>query len=320
MNTAVTGRVHAALPCVVCLAVLPMRTAVTATHDPPAAVQAPATGQLADAAYQAKDWSKALSLYQRLVKEQPASAIGWLRLGSCLHKAGQNARALEALTQASTLGAPPPSVQYQIALVRAAMSDRDAAFTALAEAVHQGHGRPDLMRSEADFQMLRDDPRFAPLLDQAARNQNPCQFRNEFRQFDFWIGNWSVTTTKEHTPVGVSHIERTIGDCVIWENWTSLADSGYTGKSYNIYNTGQQRWEQFWVDNQGGMIHFHGELRDGVMDFLTDDIPQPDGKQLRRRLRFFNVEPGVVRQYSQGSTDNGHTWTDEYDFTYRRSP
>jgi Tetratricopeptide repeat len=320
MNAAVGPVVRlAVLPIYTAVAALPMHTAAAVTHDPPT-IQAPATGQLADAACQAKEWSQALSLYQSLVKEQPDSAIGWLRFGSCLHKAGQNARALEALTKANTLGAPPASVQYQIALVRAATSERDAAFTALAEAINQGHGRPDLMRAETDFQPLRDDPRFAPLLEQAARNQNPCQFRNEFRQFDFWIGDWSVATTKEHLPVGVSHIERTVGDCVIWENWTSLADSGYTGKSYNIYNTGQQRWEQFWVDNQGGMIHFYGGLQDGVMDFHTDDIPQPDGKPLRRRLRFFNVEPGVVRQYSQGSTDKGRTWTDEYDFTYRRSP
>ena len=104
---------------------------------------------------------------------------------------------------------------------------------------------------------------------------------------------------------------------MIWENWTSLGTS-YFGKSYNIYNASLARWEQFWVDNQGGMIHFFGGLKDGVMNFWTDDMPQPDGKKLRRHLQFFNLGGDKVRQFSQGSTDGGKTWQVEYDFTYVR--
>jgi hypothetical protein len=104
---------------------------------------------------------------------------------------------------------------------------------------------------------------------------------------------------------------------VIWENWTSLGGS-YAGKSYNAYNPNLKRWEQFWVDNVGGMIHFYGGLKNGVMDYWTDDIPQPDGTKLRRHLQFFNQGPDKVRQFSQGSTDGGKTWHIEYDFTYLR--
>jgi hypothetical protein len=72
------------------------------------------------------------------------------------------------------------------------------------------------------------------------------------------------------------------------------------------------------VDNVGGMIHFYGGLKNGVMDYWTDDIPQPDGTKLRRHLQFFNQGPDKVRQFSQGSTDGGKTWHIEYDFTYLR--
>ena len=51
-----------------------------------------------------------------------------------------------------------------------------------------------------------------------------------------------------------------------------LGESDYAGKSYNVYNPDLKRWEQFWVDNVGGMIHFYGGLKDGVMDFYTDEI------------------------------------------------
>jgi hypothetical protein len=191
---------------------------------------------------------------------------------------------------------------------------------ALTEAVKQGHGRPDLMRAEPALASLAADARFARLLQQAEENQAPCGTRAASREFDFWVGDWNVVTSAEGSPVGRSHIERTIGDCVIWENWTSLGESGYTGKSYNVYNPDQKRWEQFWVDNQGGMIHFYGHLAQGVMDFSTEAIPQADGKTLKRRLRFYPVSADRVRQFSEGSTDDGKTWTVEYDFTYDRAP
>jgi len=139
----------------------------------------------------------------------------------------------------------------------------------------------------------------------------------EFHQFDFWLGDWDVTSTANGVPRGSSHISREMGGCVIWENWTSLG-SGYFGKSYNTFNLNLKRWEQYWVDNGAGVIFFYGSLKGGVMDYWTDDVPQPDGRKLRRHLQFFNLSPEKVRQFSQGSTDGGKSWKVEYDLTYTR--
>jgi tetratricopeptide (TPR) repeat protein len=272
----------------------------------------------ANAAYEAGDWKSAAPLYQRLTNEQPGGYVNWMRLGTCLHGLRENARALKAYERARAHGAPPANVQYGVALALAAMGEKEHALAALTDAVREGRGRPDLMRSDPDLAALRSDARFEPLVTQAEKNQAPCDHRSESRQFDFWVGDWNVVTTRELTPVGRSRIERTIGNCVIWENWTSLGESGYSGKSYNIFNPDLNRWEQFWVDNQGGMIHFRGSLAGGVMDFYTDAIPQTDGKMLTRRLRFYDLGADRVRQLSEGSTDGGHTWAVEYDFTYNR--
>jgi hypothetical protein len=94
---------------------------------------------------------------------------------------------------------------------------------------------------------------------------------------------------------------------------------GHAGKSYNTFNPNLKRWEQFWVDNGAGMIHFYGGLKGNVMDFYTDDIPQPDGTNLKRHLQFFNLGQNQVRQFSQGSKDGGKTWSVEYDLTYNRT-
>ena len=289
-----------------------------ATAPSPGAL--PDLGQKADAAYQSEQWLAASGLYRRLAELQPANPRNWMRLAVSLHKLGQNAPSLEALEKARQSGAPASAVKYETALIEAANQNETAALDALGEAVAQGRGRPDLMLAEADFHALHHNSRFVALVAQARKNDAPCEYRSESRQFDFWLGDWSVSTTQEHTSAGRSHIESAIGGCAIWENWTSSGDSGYTGKSYNSYNVEQKRWEQFWVDNQGGMIHFTGGLEEGVMDFRTEEIPQPDGTVLQRHLRFFKLPTGQVRQLSEGSTDKGRTWSVEYDFTYTRSP
>jgi tetratricopeptide (TPR) repeat protein len=272
----------------------------------------------ANAAYQAKDWTRAKSLYSELVQSQPDSYLNWFRLGVSAQALGQHDVALDALQKAKVKGLPISIVGFNIAAVLASMGQTEKAMDQLTDAVKQGYNQPDQMNNDPDLQSVRKDARFAPLLEQAKRNQTPCDYKVENRQFDFWVGDWDVSTTQAGSPAGISHIERAIGNCVIWENWTSLGNTGYSGKSYNIYNADFKRWEQFWVDNLGGVIHFYGGLKDGVMDFFTEDVPQSDGTKLKRHLQFFSIGPDRVRQFSQGSSDGGITWSIEYDLTYNR--
>jgi tetratricopeptide (TPR) repeat protein len=271
----------------------------------------------ADAAYQAKDWAKAGQLYEQLSQAPSAAPRIWFRLGVCRQQTGQHQAALAAFQKAQALGVPARIVGYNLAVVYASMGQTDNAMEQLGEAVKQGFSQPEQMNSDPDLQSLRSDTRFGALLEQARRNQTPCAYSPERRQFDFWVGDWDVVATRSGDPAGTSHIERTLGDCVIWENWSSLGSS-YSGKSYNTYDANLKRWEQFWVDNVGGMVHFYGGLKEGIMDFYTDDVPQPDGTKLRRHLQFFNLGADKVRQFSQKSSDGGKTWTVEYDLTYSR--
>jgi len=273
--------------------------------------------QAANAAFMAKDWDKAAALYGNLVKVDPKNYRYWYRLGLAEQSNGHQQKAIEAFEQARSNGIPMVLIGYNMAEAYASLGQGDKALEALKEAVAQGYGQPEQMTSDPALQSIRADARFSPLLEQAKRNQAPCNYSAENRQFDFWVGDWDVVSTQGATSQGHSHIARELGNCVIWENWTSLG-TGYAGKSYNIYNASFKRWEQFWVDNGGGMIHFYGELKDGVMDFYTDEIPQPDGSKLKRHLQFFNLGPDTVRQFSQGSKDGGKTWTVEYDLTYNR--
>jgi len=242
----------------------------------------------------------------------------WYRLGVSLNKIGENDKAIEAFEKGRTLGLPPQFAEYGIAVVFASKKDKDKAFEHLEKAAQNGLSQPDQLSADPDLADLKSDARFAEILEEVRRNQKPCASTTENRQFDFWLGEWRVVTTQGETPAGDSKIELILGDCVIQENWTSGGNVGYSGKSYNIYNAALKRWEQCWVDNAGGNIFFYGGLKDGVMDYWTDQIPQSDGKRLKRHLQFIKLGPDTVRQFTRGSNDDGKTWFVEYDFTYNR--
>ncbi|MFL6354314.1 MAG: TPR end-of-group domain-containing protein [Bryobacteraceae bacterium] len=301
----VMKRQRAVLCCMFCVLCLPV---VTFAQN--AAAQA-------DAVYEAKNWSEAAKLYSDLANANPAVARYWYRLGVAAQASGQHERALEAFLQAKDKGGPPVLVAYNLACAYASLKRPENAMAELSEAVKAGFAQPEEIETDSNLEALRGNPRFATLIEQARRNQQPCEYQPENRQLDFWLGEWNVVPTSGGGSVGASRIEKALRGCVIWENWSSLG-STYAGKSYNTWNASLKRWEQFWVDNSGGMIHFYGALKESVMDFWTDDIPQPDGTKLRRHLQFFNLGPNKVRQFSQGSKDRGKTWSVEYDFTYLR--
>ncbi len=288
---------------------------VASLHAPSARAEV-SLGAQADAAYTAKDWRKTAELYRKIVDSHPDNSA-WYRLGFALVKLGRNDEAIAVFTHAESKGLPKFYVEFGLALTYAA-SDRDKAFEHLQNAAANGFNLTHVMETEDLLAPLRADARFAKILDQVRKNEMPCANTVENRQFDFWIGEWNVVVSGTEAPqVGSSKIELILNQCVVLENWTS-ARSPYAGKSFNIYNTDLKRWEQFWVDNIGGTIFFHGNLQNGVMDYWMDDVRQPDGKMLRRHLQFFKLDADTVRQFSQGSNDGGKTWSAEYDFTYRR--
>lgn len=150
--------------------------------------------------------------------------------------------------------------------------------------------------------------------------QSPCS-KPEFRQFDFWIGEWDVYG-KNGKKAGDSKISLILDSCIILEEWTSAnATSGiiYSGKSFNKYNPTTKQWQQTWVDNVGGSTEYlKGKYEDNKMVFETDPFPYSKDTMAIRKLTFYNIDGNKVRQHGEISKDNGTTWTTEYDLEYRR--
>jgi len=269
----------------------------------------------AERLYQAKDWAGAARAYETLLKEAPGNPSFRYRLGVSLLGTNKPGDALVALAPASQ--APPPVgglVLFGMARAQARLGEKERAFEALQKATAAGFGQVSLLEGEADLSPLREDPRFAEVVAAADRAARPCAHRAEARAFDFWLGDWEVTFNG--AVAGTSHVERMLGECVVYENWTGA--SGYSGKSFNLYDAARGRWQQTWVDSVGGLQEYHGEARDGNLYFLGEGIRPGAKEPVRTRMTFFPLGPDEVRQLIEQSRDDGKTWSVTFDGLYRR--
>ena len=142
----------------------------------------------------------------------------------------------------------------------------------------------------------------------------PCA-SSEYRQFDFWIGDWMVTTPDGEV-AGHNTIESIMDGCALRENWTGA--KGNRGTSLNIYSARDGLWRQTWIDEQGTFLQIQGGLKDGSIEMEGEMIGR-DGKPVTHRIAWTPRKDGTVQQLWSVSTDGGETWKVVFDGTYTSS-
>ena len=141
----------------------------------------------------------------------------------------------------------------------------------------------------------------------------PCA-APEYRQFDFWLGQWQVLGA-DRKPVGTNRIEREYDGCVVHERYTT--PRGYTGESLNIYDASRKIWHQTWVDSDGLLLVLEGGLQDGKM-VLQGQTRDDKGQSTKHRITWTPNPDGSVRQLWE-STDRNGIWTVTFDGHYVRT-
>lgn len=139
----------------------------------------------------------------------------------------------------------------------------------------------------------------------------------QYRQFDFWLGSWNVTTP-DGKPAGTNVITREVGGCVLHEHWVGVR--GMRGESFNTYDAARKLWHQTWVDDRGLLLTLEGRLENGSM-VLVGRRPATNGaggEQLNR-ITWTPGTDGSVRQLWEQSSDDGTTWTTGFDGHYVRA-
>ena len=144
--------------------------------------------------------------------------------------------------------------------------------------------------------------------------RQPACTSKEHRQFDFWVGEWTVTENGK--PAGFNRIELILGDCALAENWHSA--TGYDGKSFTFFDAARGVWHQTWIDQQGQPLYIEGGWRNGAM-VLEGDSYSANGKpEGRNRISWTVAEDGSVRQLWQHRKGDGE-WRTLFDGRYVRA-
>lgn len=268
---------------------------------------------LAQKQINANDLTAAARTLDTYLQEHPTSAAAWINRGNVANLADDNHTALADYDQAEKNGAPPSMLTYRRARAYMNLFNTEAALAQLELAITNGVSLSYKLDDEL-FDPIRTTSRFKQILAQNDRLLHPCSDAPH-RAFDFWVGDWTVTT-KDGPKVGDSSIRRILNDCVILENWTD--GEGCTGQSVNNYDDRSKTWKQFWVDASGSRKEYEeGVYQNGALRF-TGHNPGAKGEPTLQRYTFFNLDPNHVRQLQEKSTDGGKTWSVVSDFYYAR--
>jgi ketosteroid isomerase-like protein len=135
----------------------------------------------------------------------------------------------------------------------------------------------------------------------------------EYRQFDFWIGDWDAFDV-ENPAVKVAHnrVDRTLDGCVLLEDYEST--DGLRGESFSIHDAARGMWRQSWVTNHGTLLVIEGKMQGGGM-VLSGVQHAVSGDKFVRGT--WNAEDGGVRETAVTSADGGKTWKPWFDLMFR---
>ena len=272
-----------------------------------------ASGEL-DIALANKEWARAETLAREETQRTPKDPASWQKLTLALQGLRRYDDALSALAEAKKQGAPVMWLLTREARLRALKGDTEGSFLAMTQAAKLGFPNATLLDTDPELANLRRHTEFATLRQQVDRNANPCQYQPESKQFDFWVGEWDVTSAG--APAGTSKVEKILNGCVLQENWTSAGGSTGGGKSFNLYDPEQKRWRQTWVDAGGRITDYAGGLdKEGRMVFTAHDA-WPVSK-VHLRMTFTRLNENQVRQLIETSKDRKR-WSVAFDGLYTR--
>jgi hypothetical protein len=136
----------------------------------------------------------------------------------------------------------------------------------------------------------------------------------EYRQFDFWIGDWDTFELNDPAKlVARCRVDKILDGCALREVYDQ--SDGLTGQSFTIYDAPREIWHQSWVTNRGQLLVLEGGIQGDRM-VLTGADRSADGKPILLRGVWVRVEGGV-RETAETSSDAGKTWKPFFDIVFR---
>ncbi|MGK2856927.1 MAG: tetratricopeptide repeat protein [Thermoanaerobaculia bacterium] len=259
---------------------------------------------------QEKKHKEARAALETLVAKEPANGQALLELVRCTRELGDLEASIAAARTALAIPFQPRVSRLELATSLALKGERDAAIGEIEQLAAMGanKGIADRVRSAPAFAAYKGDARFEAVVARLV----PCG-TPEYRQFDFWVGNWEVRDPAGNV-VGRNDVTLELDGCMIMEHWHS--SGGHAGMSFNFFEPTDGTWNQIFLDNGGvpsGWPPLKGKLVDGKMV-----LSSPAGASPQTRWIWSKTDDGRVRQMAEQLGADGKSWTVIWDSYYSK--
>jgi len=168
-----------------------------------------------------------------------------------------------------------------------------------------------------------------------SRRFNPSQEvgraweKTEFRQFDFWIGEWDVNLRTlqsdgswEDSKSARAKIYRILDGRAILELWDEQKPGdAIRGYSLRFFDPDKEKWQLFlnWPgDNRSGTSMLSGSFRHGRGEFFSTQ-KGADGKPTIDRYTFSDISADSLRWDDGFSVDGGRSWRSNWIMEFSRT-
>ena len=136
----------------------------------------------------------------------------------------------------------------------------------------------------------------------------------EYRQFDFWVGDWDAFDVDNPTTrVARTQVDLILDGCVLRENYEGT--DGHKGQSFSIYDASRKVWHQSWVTNRGQLLVIEGNAHAGAMILSGGFVAKDGAKTIIRGT--WRPMAGGVHESASTSIDGGKTWRPLFDLLFR---
>ncbi len=269
----------------------------------------------ADKYFGEEAWEKAAKEYDYYLKTNASDSAAWYNLGQSYVNLGNYEKALKSFERAGSTNFNKHFVGFNKLKTYALMKDTEALMVNLKKEAEGGLATFALLENSEEFDTWRTDARFQKALKQIEVNAYPCLSNEDYRHFDFWLGEWDVYVGEQK--VGENSITMAKGGCAIHESYTTARN--YAGQSINYYDPIDKKWHQHWV-GAGRDVYNYLEVDrgPGMLQFESPFMNPANGELTISRLTFTLNDDGTVRQLFESSSDDGETWSNAFDGLYKK--
>ena len=268
----------------------------------------------ADEYFKNGKWNEAANGYKHYLKSNERDSAIWFNLAMCNYYLKDYNSAIRNFKLAEKNNYSISFTSFYISKSYLSLHQIDEALNSLEEGAAKGLFLYTRIKSDTLFNSVRLSDRFVKVLSTIEKNAYPCLKSENYRHFDFWLGDWDVFVNG--TKVGENLITMAKGGCAIHENYTTAGN--YAGQSINYYDPIDKKWHQHWVGSGGDVYNYlETDRKDGMLQFESKFM-NANGQITLSRLTFTLAKDGSVRQLFENSSDNGVSWTSSFDGHYIR--